>query len=129
MVQQYLGLRHCYGELDCIILAQKFYKEFLGLDFSIPEYPKSSKWMKTYTVEYIDSWIEQYGKKVKLTEAKNYDLISFKSDDNKFFIHFGIFLAPNKLLHIEEKSVSKIEMLDDYWRSKIHAMYRHNDMV
>lgn len=129
MVQQYLGKRHRYGEFDCITLVKQFYKHELGLDFSIPSYPNSRAWIKTYDLDYLDQWIMQYGKKVELTAAKNYDLISFKSENSNFFMHFGIFLAPNRLLHIEEGSVSKVDILDDYWRKHIYAVYRHNEMV
>ena len=40
--------------------------------------------------------------KVKLTDAKNYDVMVFKSEKYELATHFGMYLMPSKLLHIEE---------------------------
>jgi hypothetical protein len=35
MVQKYLGLKHEYGVVDCIELIRVFYKNELGIEFSL----------------------------------------------------------------------------------------------
>jgi len=129
MVQKYLGLRHSYGETDCIELIRYFYKNELSLDFSLPSYPKSRAWMKYFSTKSVDGWASTCAVKVKLTDAKNYDVIAFKSNKSNLIIHFGLFLAPTQMLHIEEGGVSRVETLSTYWVEQIHALYRHESLV
>jgi cell wall-associated NlpC family hydrolase len=60
---------------------------------------------------------------------RNYDVIAFKSRKTNLIIHFGIYLTPNKLLHIEHEGVSRIDNLSSYWIDYIHGIYRHNELV
>ena len=129
MVQQYLGLSHSYGETDCIELIRIFYRNELHIDFSLPIYPKARNWMKHFSTKSVDEWASSCAVKVKLTDAKNYDVIAFKSDNSDLIIHFGLFLAPTQMLHIEEGGVSRVETLSDYWVKRIHSLYRHESMV
>jgi cell wall-associated NlpC family hydrolase len=129
VITKYLGLKHSYGDIDCIRLIHSFYENELGVSFAIPDYTLSKRWMLGFTIAYIDEWANQYGKKVHLTDAKNYDLIVFKSNKDNLITHFGMFLAPNQMLHIEEKNYSKIETLSDYWIKSLYCLYRHNDVV
>ena len=129
MVQKYLGLRHSYGETDCIELIRYFYKNELSLDFSLPSYPKSRAWMKHFSTKNVDGWASTCAIKVKLTEAENYDVIAFKSDKSDLVIHFALFLKPTQMLHIEEGGVSRVETLSQYWIERIHSLYRHEKMV
>jgi len=129
MVQQYLGLRHEYGVCDCITLVHSFYKQELGLDFILPDYPHSTLWMRHFTLESIDDLASKYSVKVKLTEGENYDVIAFKTRNCNFITHFGILLKPTQMLHIEEGGVSCVERLSDYWINNIHSLYRHESLV
>ena len=129
MVQKYLGLHHCYGDIDCIELIRHFYKEELNLLLPLPAYPKSRDWMKHFTTDHVDGWASTCAVKVKLTEAKNYDVIAFKSTKSNLVTHFALFLAPTQMLHIEEGGVSRVETLSDYWIKRIHSFYRHEEMV
>ena len=129
MVQQYLGIQHEYGTFDCLILIQQFYKNELVLDFSIPAYPHDLKWIKRFSAEHIDELFLNYSVKVNLTEIKNYDVIAFKSRRTNLIIHFGIYLTPNRLLHVEHGGASRIDSLSTYWIDYIHAIYRHEQMV
>ena len=70
-----------------------------------------------------------YGQKVELTVAKNYDVMVFKSLKSDLVVHFGLYIQHNKILHVEEGGSSCVEILSDYWRDRLHAIYRHNDMV
>ena len=127
MVQKYLGLRHEYGQCDCIQLIKTFYENELKLTFNLPPYPKSRKWLKHFSTQNVDQWASKYAVKVKLTEAQNYDVIAFKQ--NNLVMHFAIYLAPLKILHIEEGGVSCVETLSDYWVKRIHTLYRHDSLV
>ena len=129
MVQQYLGIQHEYGVFDCITLVKRFYKNQLNLDFSLPAYPYDISWIKIFTPEYIDQWALRYSVKVNLTELKNYDVIAFKSRKTNLIIHFGIYLTPNRLLHVEHGGASRIDSLSTYWIDYIHAIYRHEQLV
>jgi len=129
MVQQYLGLKHQYGVNDCIELIRTFYEKELGLKFNLPTYPKSREWIKHFSTKSVDDWASMCAIKVKLTEAKNYDVMVFKSDKSNLVIHFAMFLQPTKILHIEEGGFSCVETLSPYWLDKLHTIYRHNDMV
>lgn len=124
---KYLGRKHVYGNFDCIRLVKEFYNNELGVSFDIPSYTLSNKWIKEFTLESIDNWITKYGKKIELTEIKNYDLIVFKSGN--FATHFAIYLAPNKILHVEDNSYSKIDVLDEYWLTQLYKAYRHDKLV
>jgi cell wall-associated NlpC family hydrolase len=129
MVQKYLGYQHSYGTYDCIELIRQFYFNELNITFNLPTYPKSRAWMKHFTTDRVDRWALTCAVKVKLTEAKNYDVIAFKSTKTDFITHFALFLAPTQMLHIEEGGVSRVETLSDYWIKRIHSLYRHESMV
>lgn len=129
MIDKYIGIPHKYGVFDCIRLVHSFYKNELGVSFDIPEYPTSSKWMRQFTTDVVDYQCSKYAKKVLLTDAKNYDLIVFKSARSKFVTHFGIFIAPYSMLHVEENLCSVVEPIHDYWQLRIYSLYRHLDVV
>ena len=129
MVQKYIGLTHQYGVVDCIELIRTFYKIELHLNFDLPPYPKSRHWMKHFTSDSVDKWASFYGVKVELTSAKNYDVIVFKSPKSNLITHFGLYIQHNKILHVEEGRDSCVEILSDYWRDQLYAIYRHNDLV
>lgn len=129
MVQKYLGLRHEYGIIDCIELIRLFYKNELGIEFPLPPYPHSRAWLKHFSTQSVDEWANMCAVKVKLTAAENYDVIAFKSVNSNLVIHFGLFLKPTQMLHIEEGGVSRIETLSDYWVERIYSLYRHESVV
>ena len=82
-----------------------------------------------FSTDNVDGWASTCAVKVKLTEAENYDVIAFKSTRSNLIIHFGLFLKPTQMLHIEEGGVSVVETLSDYWVKRIHSLYRHESMV
>lgn len=129
MVHKYLGLSHEYGVVDCIELIRTFYLQELNLDFPLPTYPKSKEWMKHFSAKNVDGWASTCAVKVKLTEAKNYDVIAYKSLKSDCIIHFAMFLQPVQMLHVEEGGVSRVDLLSDYWIDRLHSVYRHEKMV
>ena len=129
MVQEYLSLRHEYGKVDCIELIRNFYNNELSINFELPTYPKSREWLKYFSTNSVDEWASSCAIKVKLTEAQNYDVMVFKSEKSNLIIHFGMYLMPSKMLHVEEGGFSCIQTLSQYWVDRLHAIYRHNDLV
>jgi cell wall-associated NlpC family hydrolase len=128
-MEKYLFLQHNYDDINCVTLIQQFYKEELGLELVIPEYEKSRRWSAFFTTESVDSWAKNNAKKVELTEAKNYDLIIFKSRNSNKLTHFAMYIESNRMLHVEENSTSKIEILSDYWLQQLYGVYRHAALV
>ena len=126
-MQQYLGLKHSYTDINCITLVKKIYLAELGIVIELPEYPQSQKWMRVFNVDAFDKSIEGIAQKIPLTAAKNFDLLVFKQRNT--ITHFGLFLSGNKMLHIESNSFSKIELLNSYWRDQLYAVYRHSSLV
>jgi len=129
LVHKYIGIRHSYDEINCITLIKNFYHTELNLQFSLPNYPLSRHWIKEFTTVSIDKWAAQCAKKVSLTNAKDYDVIAFKSEKTNLIIHFGMYLMASKMLHIEEGGLSRVETLSDYWIENIHSIYRHDSLV
>ena len=128
-ILKYLGIPHTYGVFDCITLVKSFYEQELNCSFALPSYEHSRAWMKQYTTNLFEERASQYGKKVSLTDAQNYDLIIFKSRKSNLLIHFGLYLKPNSMLHVEEGASSRVESLSDYWLQHLYAVYRHDKMV
>jgi len=129
MVQKYLSLKHEYGKVDCIELIRQFYKDELNIVFNLPTYPKSREWLKHFSTDSVDGWASTCAIKVELTEAQNYDVMMFRSEKSNLVIHFGMYLMPSKMLHVEEGGFSCIQSLSQYWVDRLHAVYRHNDLV
>lgn len=129
MVHEHLGFKHEYGNVDCIELIRNFYLTELNISFDLPSYPQSREWLKCFSTKHIDLWASKCAYKVKLTEAKNYDVMVFKSEKSDLVIHFGMYLMPSRMLHVEEGGFSCIQSLSQYWVDRLHAVFRHNDMV
>ena len=129
MVHEYLGIKHKYGEFDCITLIKYFYEHELNIHFNLPDYPSSRSWMKSFSTETVEKHALQHAKKVSLTAAQDYDVMVFKSDKTNLVIHFGLYLSPLKMLHIEEGGFSCVSTFSDYWMSKLHTVLRHNELV
>ena len=125
----YLHNKHNYEDTNCVSLLSCVYNDVLGIKLDIPDYPKSRKWLTAFTTDSVDSWALNCAIKVSLTDAKNYDLIVFKSSKSNRLTHFALYVEHNKMFHVEEDNYSKIELLSDYWRDNIYAVYRHEQMV
>lgn len=129
MVQRYLGLKHNYTDVNCISLIQSFYINELGIHFDTPNYPKSRRWLKSYDPSFMEEWVSKDWTKVQLTDAKNYDVMIYKSEKTQLITHFGMYLMPSKMLHIEEGGFSCVQTLSDYWVNNLCMICRHNDLV
>lgn len=128
-LSNYLFLPHNYGSIDCIQLIRLYYKQELNITLDLPDYPHSKVWMRVFSTDTLDHWANTNAHKIHLTDAQNFDLISFKAPRSKMLIHFAMYIKPNKMLHVEEGNTSRIDTLDTYWLSHLYAVYRHNDLV
>lgn len=127
-ITNYLGIPHTYGKFDCIILVKEFYLHELGISLDIPAYSFSRRWLSEFSVKDVDLLLNLDTIKVHLTDLKNYDLIVFKSANNNIN-HFGLYIHPHKLLHVEEGKCSKIDQLTSLWINRLHGIYRHKQLV
>ena len=131
-ISKYLGYYHNYLEINCITIINDFYKKELNIDDIekiIPSDIKNRNWMKKISLEQIDEWALTYGKKVSLTEARDFDVMIFKSIKLQRPIHFSMFFKPCNMLHLEEGSTSRYESISNEWRKCLHAIYRHRSLV
>ena len=130
----YIGIRHSYDEINCITLIDAFYKKELNIDCISDLVPESVKedgrrWMKKITLSQIEEWALIHATKVNLTDAQDFDVIVFKSLKLERPIHFGMFLKPCHMLHLEEGKTSRYETLTNEWANCLHAIYRHQSLV
>ena len=133
--KKYLGKKHNYFNTNCITLIAEIYEnelqrddfkkiwEFVDLKEGHPE--QESRWWKFFTLKKLLKCAKEYGIKIeKITDIEEYDFIIFTTKKRKIPIHFGMYIGQNMMIHIEEGSYSKIDMLNDSWRERIHSVYR-----
>ena len=129
---KYIGIQHSYIGINCISILHNFYKNELNIDCIAdltPDNIKDRKWMKTITLQQIDEWALKHSIKVPLTEAQDFDVMIFKSIKFQRPIHFGMFLKPCNILHLEEGRTSRYETITNEWATCFHAIYRHHSLV
>ena len=86
---------------------------------------QESRWLRFFTLKKLLKCAQEYGIKIeKITDIEEYDFIIFTTKKRKIPIHFGMYIGQNMMIHIEEGSYSKIDMLNDNWRERIHSVYR-----
>ena len=128
----YIGIQHNYLKTNCITIIDDFYTNELGINCIkelIPSDVKNRRWMREVSLKNINDWALKHGIKVPLTEAQDFDVMVFESKKSKYPIHFGMFLKPCKMLHLEEGRTSRYETISNEWADCIFALYRHHDMV
>ena len=126
---KYLFLSHDYNDVNCVSLLTAFFRQEFAINISLPEYPRSKRWMLKFTTADIDNWAKDNAKKIVLTEADNYCILVFKSKTGNQLIHFGLYIKPNKILHVEEGKASRIDILSDYWIEHLYGVYKLNELV
>ena len=129
---KYLGHYHTYLGINCITLIDNFYKCELNIndiEKLIPSNIENRRWMKKISLQQIDDWALIHGIKVSLTEARDFDVMVFKSIKLQRPIHFSMFFKPCNMLHLEEGRTSRYESISNEWRNCLHAIYRHRSLV
>ena len=128
----YLGISHNYLDINCITIINEFYKNELQINCIeelIPSNIKNRRWMKDVSFKDINKWALEHGIKVSLTDAQDFDVMVFGSKNFKYPIHFGMFLKPCNMLHLEEGRMSRYESISNEWSDCLWAIYRHNSLV
>jgi hypothetical protein len=133
--KKYLGKKHNYLNTNCITLIAEIYEnelqrddfkkiwEFVDLKEGHPE--QESRWWRFFSLKKLLNCAHEYGIKIEqITDIEEYDFIIFTNKKRKIPIHFGMYIGQNMMIHIEEGSYSKIDMLNDNWRERIHSVYR-----
>ena len=134
--QKYLGIKHNYYNTNCITLIANIYKNELQnedifkkiwdcLDIKEGHPEHEEKWWKFFDLKKWNTFLKDHCKKIEnLTDIKEYDVIVFSVSRRRIPTHFGMYIGQNYMIHLEDKNTSKIEMLNDDWRGKIHSVYR-----
>ena len=130
---KYLNRKHEYPDNTCITLITDIYKtelnsnSFDGLwdHLKLPEgkHFYGSSWIRHISIDSIEKWASINAKKVDLTAIQEYDVIIFKSG-RLLPTHFGMYVGANKFIHLEETKYSRIESLNEKWRSVIASIWR-----
>ena len=131
-IVNYLGLQHDYLGTNCITIIDQFYNKELQIDCIqelIPTTIENRRWMKDISLEDINKWALQHGIKVSLTDAQDFDVMVFKSKKFNRPIHFGMFLKPCNMLHLEEGRTSRYETISNEWLNALYSIYRHKSLV
>ena len=128
----YLGIHHSYLKINCITIIDEFYKKELKINCIqelIPSHVKNRRWMKEISLDDINKWALKHGIKVSLTDAQDFDVMVFGSKNFKYPIHFGMFLKPCNMLHLEEGRTSRYESISNEWINSLWSIYRHKSLV
>jgi len=113
---------------DCYGMIYLIYKEKLGIelpDFTELLYDKDWYQTENHILENIwDDWEEV------ILPYKIYDALLFYSYELKTIVnHIGILIGEDKFLHISSKYSSKVDRLNDYWKSRLYKALRYKRMV
>ena len=134
--KKYLGIKHDYHNTNCITLIASIYKNelqdedifkniWICLDIKEGHPKHEEKWWKFFDLKKWKSFLKEYCDRIEsLTEIHEYDVIIFSTPRRSIPVHFGMYIGQNYMIHLEENNTSKIEMLNDNWRGKIHSVYR-----
>jgi len=114
--------------VDCYGLIKLPYKDKLGID--LPDFTEllyEEGWYRkeNHILENIwDDWVEvQYPYKI-------YDILLFYSYELKTVVnHIGILIGEGKFLHISSKYSSRVDRLEQYWKSRLYKVLRHKRMI
>ena len=108
----------CYGIVKLIF---KEKRDILLPDFTELLYDKD--WYKEHNhiLDNIwDSWVEV------VYPYQVYDLLLFYSFELKSVVnHLGLVIDDDKFLHISSKYSSKVDKLNDYWKSRLYKALRY----
>ena len=135
--KKYLGIPHDFQNINCITLISKIYEQELSRqDFKKvwgyvdvknghPDPAYQNKWWKYLIQEKLLICLQECATRVeKLIDLKEYDVIIFGTPRKNIPIHFGMYIGQNSIIHLPAGSTSKIELLNDYWRGRIHSVHR-----
>jgi cell wall-associated NlpC family hydrolase len=125
---KYIGLsfKHkgrSFDGVDCYGLFALILKEEKGIQ--LPEYEYSFDWDKE-GCRHIQEKVSNFPSWERLEEPSNpLDLILFySSPSRKISNHMGIYIGNDRFIHSSILYKSKVDILNDFWRSKIYIVLR-----
>ena len=109
---KFLGHNYELHNWDCYSLICKFH----GLK---PIEYKTSSDIHNYTTADLGFIFNNKVNIISIDKIKNNDILVFATEKQKKLLHFGIFIAPDKMLHIAEGSVSSIQIISEAYRKRL----------
>ena len=109
---KFLGHQYKLHEWDCYSLVCKFH----GIT------PVSYKTESDIYKYGKDDLTYIFGKNIEiinLDKLENNDILVFSRKGKSQLIHFGIFILANRILHVSENNVSKIESIPESYRKRM----------
>lgn len=114
---------------------EDIYKNFLGVTF-LEHYKRAGVdnaklTKKEWHLEFNREFFEQERKhwmEVDSTNIQEYDLLLFFVR-RKRIGHFGVYIAQNTFIHIEEESYCMFQELNEEYRDRLWGVYRYETMV
>ncbi len=126
--EKLIGRPYIKGFYECTCLFKDYF--MLKLNINI------TKWNKNYWLTEVDHEANKQLEdilnnnliKIKKEEIKKHDVIVFQLKENKRK-HVGIYLGDDFFIHQCGNTVSRKQILDSRWQSKIKDLYRHPSFV
>jgi proteasome lid subunit RPN8/RPN11 len=115
------------GFYECICLVKDYYKQKTSID--------TTKWNDNYWLPTDDKKANKKLLKILSSEMSKIDIPEIKKDDLLLFdinnkrLHVGVYLGGDEFLHQPLKKLSQVDVLDQYWQSKLCKAYRHKELV
>lgn len=121
-LSEYVGIEYDADGMDCWhlvrrVLSEKFSIDIPRLDYGDPLnagnlYSHFERDYERFSSEWVSVAKPQFG-----------DLLLFLSSG--VATHAGLMLDGGRFLHSQESTGSVVEPLNEYWRARLHAIYRH----
>lgn len=120
-----LGHRHLRGVRDCFALGRAFFQQNFGIE--ITNYARPNDWSSD-EIDLIRLLYEREGFELisdwKIKDLRPADVMVMcigEANPN----HFAIVVEDNQILHHLENSLSRVEILRDFWRNSTAFILRH----
>lgn len=122
------GRPYIKGFFECTCMFKDYFKKELNINIS--------KWNKNYWLPEEDDKANKLLLKIlnknliKIEDKKlnKHDVIVFEIKKGKRF-HVGIYIGDDNFMHQASGTLSRRELLDERWQSKIKEVYRHASLV
>ena len=130
----YLKIKHEWDNINCYTLIELIYlshlsidlKNSLGKNIGYCEHMNKRWFIANFTKAHLDKELENWDK-ISLTDLKEFDILVFTNKKNRPF-HFGLYIAQNTFIHLEENSYCCFSLLDSYWRDFIYVAARSREI-
>jgi lipoprotein Spr len=96
--------------IDCSAFIQTLLKEVYNINIQ-----------RTSVNQFLDQYVDRFASVKHLSEG---DLVFFRTMEDKFVSHVGLYLGYNKFINSSSKGVSIGSLADPYWKTKFVAAGR-----